>query len=254
MNTIKKIFFGCLIAASIFSCNDDDQNVRLGDITLQFDNRMSTSEDLVLNSSTFMTSSSEMISVSELKYIISNITLTQDNGTVFQYPQEDSYFVINEENTASLSLQLENIPNGTYTGFSFGFGVDQSRYPLDGGGVLNFIPTAEEAGMLWNWAAGYKFLKFEGSFTPTGSTESDFVIHVGSHGTTLDNYKTINLAFDTPLEVSASSNPTIQIQALVDKIFDGANTIRLSDGSDIQIDPVNAPKIATNVTEMFSLQ
>ena len=55
----------------LFSCSNDDESVKTSDISVQFDNRVSSTQDLELNTSTFMTTSNEMISVSELKYIIS---------------------------------------------------------------------------------------------------------------------------------------------------------------------------------------
>lgn len=240
-----------LIVAS--SCNDDSNAVETSAVEITFDNRISANQDLTLGTTTFVNQNNESIVTNELKYIISNIRFIQDNGTVFEYPKEESYFVINEADPSSLTLNLTGIPIGNYTQIGFGIGVDQTKYPLDGG-VMNFIPEAEQAGMLWNWAAGYKFIKFEGTFTPQGGTEGPFVIHVGSHGQTLDNYKFITLPLGNTINISTGNTATVNVQTLVQNIIDATNQIKLEDTSDIQVDPVNAPRIATNLESSFSAQ
>ncbi|EDP97244.1 MbnP family protein [Kordia algicida OT-1] len=252
---MKKITYIFTIVLSILtsSCNDDSNAVETSAVEITFDNRISANQDLNLGTTAFINQNNESIVTNELKYIISNIRFIQDNGTIFEYPKEESYFVINEADPSSLTLNLTGIPVGNYTQIGFGIGVDQSKYPLDGG-VMNFIPKAEEAGMLWNWAAGYKFIKFEGTFTPQGGTESPFVIHVGSHGQTLDNYKFITLPLENTLNIATGNTATVNVQTLVQNIIDATNQIKLEDTSDIQVDPVNAPRVATNLESSFSAQ
>ncbi|MCH2193410.1 MbnP family protein [Kordia sp.] len=252
---MKKLTYTLSILTLILvsSCNNDSNAIETSAIEIIFDNRISSSQDLDLGTTVYVNQNNESVVTNELKYIISNIALTQDNGTVFEYPKEDSYFVINEENSSSLTLNLTGIPIGNYTQISFGIGVDQSKYPLDGG-VMNFIPTAEDAGMLWNWAAGYKFIKFEGTFTPQGGTESPFVIHVGSHGQNLDNYKFVMLPLANTINVATGNTAVVNIEAYVQNIIDATNQIKLEDTSDIQVDPVNAPRIAKNLESTFSAE
>ncbi|QHI37969.1 hypothetical protein IMCC3317_33520 [Kordia antarctica] len=248
------VFISALIVLIIASsCKSDENALETSAVTITFDNRISASQDLILGTTTFVNQNNETILTNELKYIISNIALIQDNGTIFEYPTANSYFIINEEDASSLTLNLTGIPLGNYTHISFGIGVDQTKYPLDGG-VLNFVPQADEAGMLWNWAAGYKFIKFEGTFTPQGGTESPFAIHVGSHGMTLDNYKFVTLPLTSPINVATGNTASINVKAFVKNIIDATNQIKLEDTSDIQVDPVNAPKIATNLEGVFRVE
>ncbi|WP_298507778.1 MbnP family protein [uncultured Kordia sp.] len=250
---MKKIIYSLSIFTLILasSCKDDSDAIETSAVEITFDNRISAGEDLDLGTTVYVNQNNESVVTNELKYIISNIALIQDNGTVFEYPKEDSYFVINEADPSSLTLSLTGIPVGNYTQISFGIGVDQSKYPLDGG-VLNFIPQAEEAGMLWNWAAGYKFIKFEGTYTPQGGTESPFVIHVGSHGQNLDNYKFVTLPLANNINIATGNTASVNVEAYVKNIIDATNQIKLEDTSDIQVDPINAPRIAKNLESTFS--
>lgn len=235
------------------SCKDDSNAIETSALEITFDNRISTNQDLMLGTTVYVNQNNESVVTNELKYIISNIALIQDDGTIFEYPKNDSYFVINEEDPSSLTLSLTGIPVGNYTQISFGIGVDQSKYPLDGG-VMNFIPTAEEAGMLWNWAAGYKFIKFEGTYTPQGGTEAPFVIHVGSHGQNLDNYKFVTLPLANTMTITTGNTASVSVEAYIQNIIDATNQIKFEDTNDIQVDPVNAPRIATNLETSFSAQ
>ena len=233
------------------SCSDDDAKKVQADLQLKFDNQVGD-EELVLSTGTYSKNGDETIKVDELKYVISNIQLTQENGNVFTYPVEDSYFVINEEDEQSLIVDLSEIPAGDYNKISFGFGIDQSNYPLNG--VDNFIPTAEENGMLWAWAAGYKFLKFEGSYTAENENEfQNFIYHVGSHGENLDNYKVVELDLGQSLSLDQNEQ-SINIEMDVLKIFNADYQMDLADKDDIQVDPVNAPKIAENVKRSFEVK
>lgn len=249
---MKKIVFVLLALTIVFACKDDNETdtVEAGTINLEFSNTIDNNP-ITLNSTSYTNQSNESYTIAELKYIVSNIVLIKENGDEFTYPVEDSYFLINEEVPSTKQFELSSIEAGVYTKIRFGFGVDQSNYPLNG--VANFIPTAEEQGMLWSWSAGYKFLKFEGSYTPQGGTASDFILHIGSHGEALDNYKEITLDLTNAITVNGNAS-TIAINADVAKIFDSTNTHSLEDKSDIQVDPDNAPKIATNVQTMFEIQ
>ena len=248
---MKKLNILVLVFLAIISCKEDDTNTdpQFGTLDLQFVNTIN-SNPIVLNTESYTNLNNETYSISELKYIISNIVLIKENGEEFAYPIENSYFLINEEITSSKNISLNNININEYAKIRFGFGIDQSNYPLNG--MANFIPTAEESGMLWSWSAGYKFLKFEGSFASQEGTTSDFILHIGSHGTTLDNYKEITLDISNPLIVEGETTSNLSIEADVAKIFDSANSYSLEQKSDVQVDPINAPILAENVETMFT--
>lgn len=248
---MKKIFILLLSTFALLSCDNDDENKEPGALEFRFENKI-VSENLSLGTA-YTNSSNENYIVNELKYIISNITLTRKDGSQFIYPVADSYSVINEEIPSSKMVSLTNIDAGTYEKITFGFGVDPTKYPIESG-TLNFVPTAEEAGMLWSWSAGYKFIKMEGTYTSESQTESaDFVIHVGSHGANLDNYKEVILSLEEDMKINGETSASKVISFDVSQIFNGANTIRLEDKADIQVDPVNAPKIAQNIQAAFSI-
>ncbi len=249
MKNIIYILIATLVMVS--SCKNDDEGATktFGNVVLDFKNTIN-SNGIELITDSYTNGSNEVYNISELKYIISNIVLINANGDEFTYPVDRSYFLINEGVLESKKVNLADINAGQYTKIRFGFGVDQSKYPLNG--MANFIPTAEEGGMLWSWSAGYKFIKFEGTYTVNGGANTDFSIHVGSHGTTLDNYKEITLELPSTLTIEESKSPEVAINVDVAKIFDGTNTHSLEEKNSIQVDAEFAPKIAENISTMFT--
>lgn len=251
---MKKSFTLLLgIASLLLACNNDESNntpADPGSLNLVFENTVDGTP-LTMDAITYTNSSNESYGVNELKYIISNITLIKNDNTEFIYPVADSYFLINEEGSKTASLV--DVPADTYKAIKFGIGVDPTKYPIESG-TLNFIPLAEEAGMLWTWSAGYKFLKFEGTFSNAATPDdtTPFLYHVGSHGATLDNYKEVTIPI-SELQVASNSAASKTIQFDVAKIFDSVYTLSLENKNEIMVDPENAPKIAENTSTAFSI-
>jgi len=245
---MKKLSLFIITVFAIISCKEDEDIV--GNVNLDFSNTIND-QTIVLSTESYTNQSNETYTISEIKYIISNIVFIKENGDEFKYPTSESFFVINEEVSESKSLNLTNILSGKYTKIKFGIGVDQSNYPLEG---ANFVPTAQENDMIWSWSSGYKFIKFEGSFTtPELTTPEEFLLHIGSHGEALDNYEEAIIDLSDTLVVENNSSSIISIKADIAKIFDSINTHSLVIKKDVQIDPFNAPLLAENVSTMFSV-
>lgn len=258
MKSISKFLIIVVLIISM-SCSSDETELSnnpntteplTGNVNFNFNNFVGN-DKLELNQNTYNKNGDESFSVDQLKYIISNIILIDSNGNEFVYPQENSYFLINQDVVESLSFTLQNIDANSYTGIRFGIGVDQSNYPLNG--VDNFVPTAQENDMLWSWSAGYIFMKLEGLYSSEQTTEAPFRYHVGSHGENLDNYREVSLNFLQPIAIDGSDTPEVYIDLDVLKIFSGQHEMFLEEKDDIQIDPENAPKIIENFSEAFEI-
>src|SRR6478609_11091687 len=150
---IKNIIVVMAIAFALGSCsnNDDDTAVTgQGKLGVEFDNVFG-SKNLILNTDSNTTSQGEVLKISDVKYIISNIVLTKDDGTTFTYPKTKSYFIVDEADAETQEIELENIPAGDYTKIKFGIGVDKAQFDLGASGQGDFLAKAQEADMLWNW-------------------------------------------------------------------------------------------------------
>lgn len=229
----KKIAIATAMAFTIISCSNDDdstdQATGSGNLKLEFD-QVYNDADFAGNTA-YTNSNGESIKVNKVKYIVSNIVLTKEDGSTYTIPKSESYFIIDEFTPASTLLELKNIPAGNYTKVSYGIGVDQEQFNLGATGQGSFLEQAQDAGMMWTWSAGYKFVAFEGTFTsPTVATETQFMVHTGQTGTDY-NYTTITLDLPENALVRTTITPQIHIMADLKYILDGTNKIALSESA-----------------------
>ena len=254
-----KTFIYYLLALStflIFSCSSDDTDnseelTGSGEVSLTFDNGFN-GNDLVLGTTNGANANGESITVTRFNYIVSNFRLVNKDGVEYTFPKDQGYFIINQEEESD-EVALTEIPAGEYTTLKFGIGVDQEKYLQGAEGQGDFLSLAEENNMMWSWQAGYKFLNFEGTFISETVTEpTDFKIHMGSHGSSLDNYKEVSLSLPTNVRVGDGVDSNIHLKIDASKILVGATTsIKLTEKSVIMVDEVKSPQIAVNTSQMF---
>lgn len=249
---LKNIVAVMAMALAFTSCsNDDDNNNSVtgeGSLKIEFDN-VYGSADFAVNTA-YTNSNGEVIKANKVKYIVSNIVLTKVDGTTYTVPKTESYFIIDELTPASTLLTIPNIPAGNYKSISYGIGVDKAQFDLGATGQGNFLTTAQNAGMMWSWSAGYKFVAFEGTFTSsTVTTDTNFKLHTGQTGTDY-NYATILMNFPDNALVRTNITPQVHIMADLKHLLDGTNKINLSEGATI----MGGSKLAlatANLTTMF---
>ncbi|TRX39793.1 MbnP family protein [Flavobacterium restrictum] len=258
-NALHKAIAILAVSALVISCSKDDNEVitGTGNLGIEFDNAFGTN-DLILNTQANTTSNNEVLKISNIKYIISNIVLTKEDGTIFTYPKSESYFIIDEADPTSVVAELENVPAGNYTKVKFGIGVDQAQWELGATGQGDLATRAQAAGMLWSWSAGYKFVVFEGTFTSATVTDSTpFMVHTGQTATDY-NYTEVTLDLPTKAMVRTTISPEIHVVSDVSKIIDGTYKIKLSDNNmggmgAMIMGGTNLPLITANLNGMFTV-
>ena len=134
---------------------------------------------------------------------------------------------------------------------TFGVGIDQERFALGADGQGDFLDYASDEGMMWSWATGYRFIRLDGTYSTTSITDDALNIHMGSVGTSLDNYREVTLPLPNTILVRENKTPQIHIKADILKIFDGIN---IADGyNQVHTDATTTPVIAGNIQSMFSI-
>lgn len=250
----KKIVVALTAAVITISCSKDDEATNQvtgnGNLKLEFD-QIYNDADFAANTP-YTNSNGEVVKINNVKYIVSNIVLTKEDGSTYTIPKSESYFIIDEFTPASTLLELENIPAGNYSKISYGIGVDQEQFNLGATGQGNFLTQAQDAGMMWSWTAGYKFLALEGTFTSsTVTADTQFMVHTGQTGTDY-NFTTITLDLPENALVRTTITPQIHIMADLKHIIDGTNKITLSDGAMV----MGGNKLAlvtANLSNMFEV-
>lgn len=259
MKHLYKNVFAVLALTTIFACSNEDSEAisGTGKLSVEFDNSFG-SNDLILSTQPNTTSQGEMLKISTVKYIVSNIVLTNEDGTTFTYPKSESYFIVDETDAVSRFLELENIPAGNYAKIKFGIGVDQAQFNLGATGQGDFLALAQTEDMLWSWSAGYKFVALEGNFTSSAvTTEAPFMVHTGQTGTDY-NYTDVTLNLPVKAIVRTNITPEIHVVADVSKIIDGENKISLTANNmggmgAMIMGGANLALITQNLSGMFSV-
>jgi hypothetical protein len=251
----KTIIAALAITFAFASCsNDDDDTTNTitgeGSLKLEFDN-VYQDADLAFNTP-YLNSNGETVKISKAKYIVSNIVLTKTDGSTYTVPKSQSYFIIDESTAASTLLTLPNIPAGNYTKVSFGIGVDQEQFNLGATGQGDFLAQAQDAGMMWSWSAGYKFVALEGTFTSaTVTTDTTFKLHTGQTGTDY-NYKEVTLNLPENALVRTTITPQIHMMVDLSQLPDGTNKINFAEGAMV----MGGGKLAlvtANIADMFEV-
>ncbi|VXC40498.1 conserved exported hypothetical protein [Flavobacterium sp. 9AF] len=250
---LKNMAIFLVATLSLFSCsNDDDAQIVSGEGTLkiEFDNIYGDA-DFAFNTS-YTNSNGEIVKVTNAIYIVSNIVLTKEDGTTYTVPKSDSYFFVNEADAASTLLSLPNIPAANYTKISFGIGVDQEQFNAGSNGQGGMWETAQGLGMTWSWAAGYKFVKFEGTYTSTTFTDASFMVHTGKTGY-IYNYAQVSLNLPEKALVRTTITPQIHIMANLKNIIDGTTVVNFEEGGMVMGGAKVQNIMANNVPNMFEV-
>ncbi|WP_100614981.1 MbnP family protein [Confluentibacter citreus] len=256
--TITKLALALLLCISIISCSSDDKEDltgQTGTLDLKFDNGVGD-QDFIFGTS-YNKSNGESYKLTTLKYIISNVRVKDSKGNMFIYPTANNVFIIDEangNNAGEIFITLNNVFAADYTEITFGIGIDQERFLLGAEDQGDFLAEAEEAGMLWAWATGYRFMRFDGTYSSSSVTDEALAIHMGSVGTSLDNYREVTLTLPNTARVRETAHPEIHIKADISKVFDGATSVNFADGySQVHTSSETTPVIADNLKGIFEV-
>ncbi len=248
----KNIIATAAIVLVLNSCSKDDEQITgVGSLKLEFDNVYGDA-DFAMNTA-YANSNGEVIKASKIKYIVSNIVLTKEDGSTYTVPKAESYFIIDEATPSSTLLQVSNIPAANYIKVTYGIGVDKAQFDLGATGQGDFLATAQNAGMMWSWSAGYKFLAFEGTFTSsTITTDTMFMLHTGQTGTDY-NYTTVSMNLPDKALVRTNITPQVHILANLKQLIDGTNKINFSEGAMV-MGGAKLALVTANIANVFKVE
>ncbi len=194
------------------------------------------------------------------RYYVSNFRLIREDGSEWHYPQEQSYFLIDERRPESKQLLLANIPAGSYKALAWTIGVDSARSVAPLSQRKGALDPAQ--GMYWAWNSGYIFLLVEGVAAASPAANQRFRYHIGLFGgyeaapenTTfrINNLKQVVLPFEGGLSVVEGQILEANVRADVLQILQGKEVIDFARHPTVMVDTFST-KIAENYSLMFSL-
>lgn len=216
-------------------------------VILNFDHRIDN-ENLVLNEFNYKNAAGNIYSIERIKYIISNITFHNVDGTTF----EDSSFhyrdVLNE---TTRSYSINNVPDGHYTAVSFTFGLDSLE------NTTGSLPN-EQVYNSMEWpimmGGGYHYMKFEGKFVDSLGGHSNYNLHTGITKTTGENiHHHLNIELENTIFTVENNIWDLQIVMNMNKWFVDPNMYDIEKfGSAIMGDSLAQEMIEENGESVFT--
>ncbi len=179
----------------------------------------------------------QTISISTLKFYISDIQYLQDNKIIEKEPQ--SFHLINFEDEKSLDLLIKRTNTEKFNQLKFVVGID-SITNVSGalGGDLD--PTK---GMYWAWQSGYINAKIEGECSLSGGKNKTFEFHLGGYNDPFLSAQ--QLILDKKVEGN------IHIKLELDHFF---NQIDIGNQHHIMSPGKEALELSKKFSSMFSLK
>lgn len=238
------------LGALLSSCGKDKQpspakeEVVSNRVTMTFANYVAA-EKLVLNTGIYTNQDGDDFRVTKFNYHISNIKLQNADGGEFIQP---GFFLVSEGNDASLSIELDNVPDGEYTSVTFMIGIDSAanKKAIDSG-----VPTPTDE-MYMNANAGYVMVNMEGMSPASNQPGNVLKYHIGGTSGFTSAVKPVTLAFDDKLQINGN-NKRISIKTDLLKMFGPDYIVDFSTLSAVYAPGDNAGVLANNYKRMCSL-
>ena len=114
--------------------------------------------------------------INDFKLYVSNVQLINSSNSDNNHIEKDSYHLLKFQDANADSILIDSVAISEYDKIRISVGVDEEgnlskKYPGD------LDPTNQ---MAWNWTVGYKFVLFEGLYSPESSeNEMPLVFHIG---------------------------------------------------------------------------
>lgn len=247
---MKKLLLMFCACTLLFSCRKkEDPSTPVegkSQIRITFQN-IAGSTPVVLNKGWYKNEHGDSLSITSLKYYISNINLYAADGSIYAEPE--SYHLIDEEADTSKSFYIANVPPNTYTKIVFTIGVDALRN-TSGAQTGALDPMY---GMFWDWNTGYVMARMEGYSPQSTFPDKKFFFHIGGYKGQYNVLRQVNLLLPVITEVSKTKNPNLHITADALEWFKTPNQIDLSITNAEQTPGAVVDKIADNYADMFKI-
>ena len=213
-------------------------------VNLRFQNEVGDLP-LIIDSVNYKNELNQDFTISKFKFYISIVRFENTIGT---QTAPSTSFLIDQEDSLSLSTNSISIPSGIYSSLEFILGVD-SLHNVSGAqnGALDVVNT-----MFWTWNSGYIFMKLEGNSSFSNSPGHFFEYHIGGFKEPYNAIRKIKLTFDQPVEISKHKLTDILINVNVLEILQHPNSIDFSKNSSI-VEPSQSKIVSDNYEDIFSI-
>jgi hypothetical protein len=202
---------------------------------------------VILDSGNYANCWNEKFTISALKYYISNVYLVTPEKKAGE--EKNSYHLVDEEDSASKNFSFE-VPPGSYSTLCFLIGVDSLKN-VSGAQTGALDPLN---GMFWTWNSGYIMFKMEGNSPQANALKNKIEYHIGGFSGVNNVLRKVELHLDSNMvSINKNGGAEITIQVNWDKLWNGANKLKISDTPLCMTPGAFAAGIADNYSMAFSV-
>ena len=192
---------------------------------------------LQLDSSLYTNQDTNTITITNLKYYVSGITLLHNSHVVFSEPR--SVHLIDARMPSSSTVLLHIPKDVFYNRISFNLGID-SITNVSGAMGGDLDPTK---GMYWTWQSGYINFKLEGKSNTCPTRNNEFHYHLGGYSYPFSSMQ--------PKVLSIASTDSIAIDADVAAFI---NHYDLGTRNSVMIPSLPAVSMSKQAAAIFSVR
>ncbi|MBL0235294.1 MAG: hypothetical protein IPQ02_01375 [Saprospiraceae bacterium] len=185
----------------------------------------------------YIGSNQDSIRFETLKFYISDLKVYFKDGKNFL--EQNSFHLLDFENSESIHILLKNISNDNLSHISFNLGID-STTNVSGAMGGDLDPTK---GMYWTWQNGYINFKLEGKSTMCKTRNNEFQFHIGGYMNPFNTLQKIEL----PINKVGSYTIVFDLEQLMDKID-------LSILNHVMSPQLDAVEISKKIATAFSIE
>lgn len=189
-------------------------------------------EPLVMNKA--YTTAEGNLQITTLQFYLTNFQLSNKKNQPFQEP--NSHHLIDLNEPASLTINLDPTTKTKFTTLQFDLGID-SLTNVSGAYGGDLDPTK---GMYWTWQSGYINFKLEGTASNCPARKNEFNFHIGGYMPQEYALQTIN--------VKTGKQKKITLELPIDQFFEQLN---LEETYTIMSPGENAVELAQVVSKLF---
>ena len=238
----------CLAAGLLITCQKAVSPVQTtGTVKITIKNTVK-GIPMVLNTGNYTNSFGEQYNISAFKYYLSHVSVT---GAAID-PVYGKYYLVDEENPASLSFSFE-APVNIYSTVYFLLGVDSTRN-VSGAQTYALDPLND---MFWTWNSGYIMAKMEGTSPQSTVVNNKVEYHIGGFSGTHSVLKNMTLTIPVPplskLDVRQGKVSELFLEADLDTWWQGAFNLKIADHPAVTHPGAMAKSISDNYVNMFTI-
>jgi hypothetical protein len=198
---------------------------------------------VVLNDSAYTNPFGEQYTIRKLKYYISNLKLDTDYKKTLNIRK---YWLINQANDSSLSFII-SVAAKNYFSIGFLLGVDSARN--NSGAQTGALDPLND--MFWTWHSGYIMEKLEGTSPQSNIVNNKFEYHIGGYEG--DNNVLNYVWLPQQLLIKKGKTSTIIINVDINKFWDAAYQLKISEAPVCSTQGALAKQVAGNFSRLFSI-